>query len=65
MAGNRKFSFLPSERTKGHTTFVNEEKFERFFWVLVATGVMKEQKAFETFNARFKSRVDDVVGGAE
>jgi hypothetical protein len=63
MTGNRIFNFLPSETNPGHTTFVNGEKFERLFWVLVATGIMKEQKAFEDFNAKFKARVEEVVAG--
>lgn len=61
--GNRTFNFLPSETTPGHTTFVNGETFGRLFWVLVTTGIMKEQAAFEAFNAKFKSRAEKEVSG--
>lgn len=65
MTESRTFRFLPSEKTPGHTTFVQEEKFVGLFWALVASGVMKEQKAFDTFNGKFKGRVEEVENGGK
>lgn len=65
MTESRTFRFLESEKTNGHTTFVQEEKFVGLFWALVASGIMKEQRAFEAFNLKFKGRVEEVVKGGK
>lgn len=36
IAGVHRFKFLPSEKTKGHTTFVQEENFEGALGFLLA-----------------------------
>ena len=40
---------------------MQEEKFVGLFWALVASGMMKEQRAFEAFNEKFRVRVEGLV----
>ena len=61
LSGVHTYSFTPSEVTKGHTTFVNSEKFARLMYILVGTGIMDVRHDFAGFNVLFKKRVEDAL----